>query len=101
MDGAQSLVGVGAAGLLLANEWHSADRGLFGGVLWSKGTDPTEAHKALVRVGGELVFILVAIMLAGVSSTWAAVVGVMVAALWVLWLINRHGATAPAKTGGG
>lgn len=100
MDGLQALVGLGGAGLLLANEWRSPDRGLLGGVLWSKGTDPSEAHGALLRLGGEVVFLIVAVVLAGVSSTWATLVVVMLIALWVLWLINRKGAQQPAPVGG-
>lgn len=101
MDGTQGLVGLAGVGLIVANEWSSADRGVLGGVLWTKGTDPAVAHKALVRLGGELLFVTVAVVLAGVSGTWSAVVLVALVALWVLWLINRKGAPAPATTGGG
>lgn len=89
MDGTQTLVGLGAVGLLAANEWTGPDRGLFGGVLWN-GKDATQAHKAMVRLLGELLFVVVLVVLAGLNGSWPTLVAVTVAALWVLFLINRN-----------
>lgn len=89
MSGVQTVVGAAGIGLIAANEWTSGDRGVFRGVLWDKGANPAAAHKAVVRLGGELLFVLVAVIIAGLGGHWALAVGAAIAALWVLWLINR------------
>lgn len=84
------LVGAAGAGLLLANEWAGPNRGVLGGILWDKGADPAEAHAALKRLAGELLFLTVLVLLAGIGGGWATATLAAIAALWVLWLINRN-----------
>lgn len=86
-----SLVGFAGAGLFAANEWTGPDRGIFSGVLWH-GEDPDQAHKALVRVAGELVLLGVLVVLAGQGGAWTTFALAVIASLWVLWLINRNSA---------
>lgn len=95
MNGTQTVVAAGAVGLLAVNEWTNKDKGVFGGVLWN-GTNPPAAHAALVRLGGELLFVLVLVILAGTGGSWPATAGAIVAGLWVLFLIRRYGATPAA-----
>ena len=96
MDGTQTLVGLAGVGLVLANEWDpvtgsasATDRGVFSGVLWN-GTNPAGAHQALVRVGGELAAVLVAVTVAGLGSPYSTTIAVLFAALWILYLMKRH-----------
>jgi hypothetical protein len=90
VNGTQQAIGAAAVGLLFVNEWTSPDRGVLGGVLWN-GSNPTEAHSALTRLAGELIFVGGAIILSGIGGAWTTGVAAIVAALWVLWAINRYG----------
>lgn len=116
MDGTQALVGLAGVGLIAANEWtNKTDRvylsSLFFGGNATGGPEQSDPnllaknHAVLIKIGGELLFVVVATVVAGVSATWSTTVLVALVALWVLWLINRKGggvlATAPASTGGG
>jgi hypothetical protein len=110
MDGTQALVGLAGIGLVAVNAWTGPDKAYLSSMLFTntETTDPTleaKNHAALVKIGGELLFVVVATVVAGVSGTWSTTVLVALVALWALWLINRKGggvqATAPVTSGGG
>ena len=101
MTGAQTLAGAAGAGLVLVNEWQGDGRRALAGVVWDRDADPAAARAALVRIGGELLFVVVAVVLAGLGGHWPAFITAMLVALWVLWAVNRHGGGRAPKTPGG
>jgi hypothetical protein len=95
--GAQTLVGLAGTGLIAANLAFPApnaatanDGHALTSILTSHGSSQGDAHTALVHLGAELAFVIVGVVLAGVSHAWAMAVGLAIAALWVLWAMNRY-----------
>jgi hypothetical protein len=87
-------------GLVVANFWFGGSRSAVSAGLFGSG-DPGVAHKALIALGGEMLFVIVATVLAGISSTWAATMTFVIVALAILWAINHYSsAKKPAPTQG-
>ena len=89
MDGGQGLVGLAAAGLIIANEVttpHASLSAVFanGNVTW----------KSAEKQWGDLLFeaigAVVLVVIAGVGQHGTAIAGVILALLWTLWLINHY-----------
>ncbi len=89
MDGGQGLVGLAAAGLIIANEVttpHASLSAVFanGNVTW----------KSAEKQWGDLLFeaigAVVLVVIAGVGQPGTAIAGVILALLWTLWLINHY-----------
>lgn len=106
MTGAQSLVGLGGVGLVGANFWFGGDHPTVSAGLFGSG-DPGAAHGALLRLGGEMLLVVVITVLAGVSDTWGTAMAVAIVGLWILWAINHYakggvqGTKGSTQTGGG
>ena len=97
MNGKQSLVGYGGAGLILADFWIGGQRGTVAAGLFGSG-DSASAHAALLKLGGEALLVVVLTILSGVSDSLGSVMAVVIVALWVLWAINHYGSSSPTKT---
>lgn len=96
MNGAQTLVGAGGVALVATNFWTGGQRGSVSAGLFGSG-DPGVAHKALLTLGGEMIFVVVLTILAGLGDTWGAAMAVAIVGLWILWAINHY---APTSTSG-
>lgn len=101
MTGLQNVVGFGGAGLVFANFWlggkrHEIANGLFG----SASGNTTTAHGDLLTLGAEMLFVIVATVLAGISDAWASIMAVIVVGLWILWAMNYFGHFKQTTTGG-
>lgn len=90
MTGQQSLVAAGGVGLILANMWTGPQRAELGAIFGGAGTN-VDPHKALVQVAGEVLFVLVAVILAGLGDGWGTAMSVAIVGLFVLWAINHYG----------
>lgn len=98
MTGTQSVVAAGGIGLIVANMWTGTQRkelaAIFGGPAAS-----VPPHTALVQLAGEMLFVVVATILAGLSSNWGTAMAVAIVGLFILWAINHYGAgTKPATS---
>lgn len=96
-SGAQTIVGAGGAGLLALNFWTGPTRKIMNDGLFNSGASSAQKQAAknqLVKVGAAALFVVIATLLAGTSAGTGRVMATMVAALFVLFLINK---TAPAK----
>lgn len=91
MSGTQTLVGAGGLALVAVNFWTSDDRQTVSSGIFTKSGDAHAAHLSLAKVFGELVFVVVAVVLAGLSNTWAMAMAAVVVALFVLFAINQYG----------
>lgn len=98
MTGKQTLVGVGGMGLILVNFWSSEARSVVSGGLFSPGGDTGAAHRTLAVMGGELLFVIVATVLAGISDGWGALMVATVVALFVLWAVHHYGSGTTQAT---
>jgi hypothetical protein len=97
MTGAQTFVGAGGAALVLVNFWTGEARSVVSGSLFSSGGNSQQAHSTLVVLGGELLFVAVAALLAGLSDGAGTAMSALVVALFVLWAVNHFGgAGSPA-----
>lgn len=85
----QSLVGAGGIALLVANFWTGEARATVSGGLFAKDGNPAAAHRELKVIGGELLFVAVATLLAGISDAWGTAMVAVIVALFVLWAINH------------
>jgi hypothetical protein len=99
VTGSQTFVGAAGVGLVAANFWFGSSKDTVSAGLFGSG-DPTAAHKALVGLGGEVAFVIVATVLAGISGSWAAALSVIMVGLFILWAIN-HFSSAKTTTSGG
>lgn len=97
MDGKQSVVAVGGVGLVLANYWIGGARGKVSAGLFNPGGDVAGAHRQLVTFAGELLFVGVATVLAGVSDSWASAMVAVIVGLWILWAIHHYSGGQPAQ----
>lgn len=99
MNGAQTLVGIGGLGLIAVNYWTGSQRAPVTSIL---STQPStqqlaQSHGALVEIGGEFLFVLVAVVLSGTSDGLGKALVAVIVALWVLWGIN-HYSKAPSSS---
>lgn len=90
MNTKQDVVAVAGMGLILADFWLGNDRapvaaGLFGRAGGSAGT----AHADLKKYAGELLFVAVATLIAGLSSSAGSAMCALIFALGVLWSIQH------------
>jgi hypothetical protein len=95
-SGKQTLIGAGGAGLLLVNFWTGPDRATVQAAILNPHASPAQrsaGHAELVKFGAALLVLVGAVIAAGVSDAFGTAAAYALAALWVLWLINR---TAPA-----
>jgi hypothetical protein len=99
MTGQQTVVAAGGVGLILANMWvgNNSQRAEISGIF--SGNGPS-AHSTLVTLAGEMLFVLIATILAGLSSSWGNAIAVAIVALFVIWSINHFGSSSTAKTTG-
>lgn len=100
MNGSQTLVGAGGVGLVIANFWFSPAKSQTSAGLFGSG-DPAVAHKAILGLGGEILFVIVATMLAGISQTWATVMTLVIVGLGILWAIHHYSKSTTSTTPGG
>jgi hypothetical protein len=90
VNGPASIVGLGGAGLVFANFWLGNDKGTVAGGLFGSG-DAASAHKVLLTLGGEMLFVIVATVLAGASDAIGTVMVVLIVGLWILWAMHHYG----------
>lgn len=91
MTGQQTIVATGGLGLVVLNYWTGPNRATVAGGLFNPGGNTTAARKALVSLGGELLFVVVASVLAGISDSWGTAMVAVIVALFILWAINHYG----------
>lgn len=93
MNGAQTVAAAAGASLVGVNFWTGPQRKAFTRGALSSSASPAQeesAHKALVQLAGELVFVGVAVLIAGGSSKAGGIAVAVFAALWILWLIKHY-----------
>lgn len=100
MDPKQQMAGVAGIALVGVNLWTGPGRHQIGDVIWGGGQTDT-GHKALLALGGQLLFVGVLVFFAGGGDGAANVVLALIAALWVLWGINRYGNKSTQAPAGG
>lgn len=95
MTGTQTIAGLAGAGLIVTNWWTGNQHAPIVGVLSksANGKQLAAAHTSLVEIGGELVFVLVAVVIAGTGPGAGKAVVAAIAALWILWAIHHYGGT--------
>lgn len=91
MNGTQSLVAAGGIGLVIANYWTGPAKAQVSSGAFQKGGDVAAAHGQIKIIAGELLFVGVATLLAGLGDTWATAMVVLIVALFTLWAINHYG----------
>jgi hypothetical protein len=92
VSGKQNLVAAGGLGLIAANFWLGGARQTVSAGL-TKGAAPgtaTNAHTEIKRVALELLFVGVAVVIAGASDGAASAMLAVIVALFVLWAINHY-----------
>lgn len=93
MNSSQTIAAVAGAGLVGVNFWTGPQRKAFaGGALSSSANAKAQqtAHATIVQLAGELVFVGVAVLLAGAGGKAGAIVVAVFTALWLLWLIKHY-----------
>lgn len=95
-SGKQSLVGFAGAGLIVANYVKGNDRTSISSAIFGGGSS-SAAHTAVIDITTEVLAVVVATVIAGVSDDAANLVLVVLVVLWILWVMNSD-AKAPAKT---
>lgn len=92
MNTQQSVVAAGGLGLVAANWWTKQRHVIFAGAFNSSASTAQQAaaHKALLTVGAQLLFVAVASFLAGTSSGLGNAMVAMIVALAILWLITYN-----------
>lgn len=96
MTGSQTLVGAGGVGLVVANFWFGSDRQGVSAGLFGSG-DPGTAHTALVKLGGEMLLVVILTVLAGLSDQWGAAMAVVIVGLAILWAINHYSSSSSSS----
>lgn len=89
-----AVVGAGGVALVGLNLLTGPNRQTLSAGVLSADATPAQTHAAhslIVRLGGALLFVAGAALLAGVSSTWDHALTALIVALFVLWAINRYG----------
>lgn len=97
MQGKQTFVAGAGAALVLVNFWTSPQRSTIIGGIYGNG-DPATAHQGLIKLGGEILFVVVATILAGLSDNFATIMVLVIVALFILWAMHHYGPkqTAPS-----
>lgn len=93
MNTQQTIVAAAGAGLVGVNFWTGPQRkAVTSGALNSSASSKQEgtAHTSIVQLAGELLFVGVAVLLAGAGGKAGSIVVAMIAALWILWLIKHY-----------
>jgi hypothetical protein len=91
MTGKQTFVGAGGAGLVLLNFWTSPARQTVSSGVFTNSGDTAATHKSLAVLGGELLFVIVATLLAGMGDSFGSLMVAVIVALFVLFAINHYG----------
>jgi hypothetical protein len=91
MTGKQTFVGAGGLALVAADFWTSPDRGTVSGGIFNPGGNVTQAHTVLKKLFGELAFVIVATVLAGLGDSWGSAMAAVVVGLFILFAINHYG----------
>jgi hypothetical protein len=97
MTGGQTAIGLAAAALVVANQVEHKPLKLtavLGNSTHTTGTVFGQGRTQLEELGLEVVAVIVLVVVAGVSSTGAKLAGVVVAALWILFLMKATAAKA-------
>lgn len=89
MSAQQQIVGAAGVALVAVNVWTGQQRKDFAAVL-GEGGDTTAAHTAAKQVGMELLGVGALVLLAGAGDSAGNAACAILAALWLLWLINRN-----------
>lgn len=90
--GTQQIVGLGGAGLIAVNFWTGSQRKAVADGLFQKGSDTSKSHADLTQLGAEILFVVVATVLAGVSDSWANAMALVIVGLFIVWALNKYGA---------
>ena len=96
MDGGQGLVGLAAAALIVANEVTTPHASL-SAVLSNGNVTWKSAEKQWGDLILEVVGAIVLVVIAGVGQHGTQIAGVILAMLWILWLINHYSHGTLAK----
>lgn len=99
MNGQQQVVAAGGAALVLANFWLGGARGTVSTGVFNGGASAqqtADAHSELKKFAGELAFVAVATLLAGLSSQAGTAMVAVIAALFLVWAMNHF--TSPDAT---
>lgn len=97
-SGKQTLVAAGGLGLIAANFWLGGARQTVNAGLFTPGAAPgmaTNAHTEIKRIALELLFVGVAVLIAGVSDGASSAMLAVIVGLFILWSINHF---APGKS---
>jgi hypothetical protein len=94
MTGKQTFVGAAGLALIAANFWGSEAHATISGGIFNPGGNTAAAHGSLAVLGGELLFVIVGTVLAGMSDMWGSLMAATVVALFVLFAINHYGSGA-------
>lgn len=102
MTGQQQLVAGAGAALIGAVFWTGPQRSAFTAGALSSSASPAQqqaAHAAVKQLAGELLFVLVAAALAGLSRTAGNAMLAIVGALFLVWGITHYaGGTSTGQT---
>lgn len=93
MNTQQTIAAAAGVGLVGVNFWTGPQRAAVSkGALSSSASAKAEqsAHTSIVQLAGELIFVGVAVLLAGAGGKAASIVVAIFAALWLLWLIKHY-----------
>jgi hypothetical protein len=90
-----TVVGLGGVALVGLNFWDGDQRKAIAPVLSGKGST-ADAHAAFKELGAELVFVVVATVLAGLSNSWGVGMCAVIVGLLIIWSINRTSSKAGA-----
>lgn len=80
----QQAIGLASVGLVVADNWENR-AALLAPVKGGSSIDTA----TLKTLGLQVLGVIIVTVISGVSSQWAAVMGVLVFILWVLFLIGR------------
>lgn len=97
MNGSQQIVGLGGMGLIAVNFWTGTQRSEVVPIITGGGS-VASAHSAFKELGAELLFVVIATVLAGVDGGWGTGLVAVIVGLFILWGINYYGKPHPAKT---
>jgi hypothetical protein len=96
MAGYSTVVGLGGFALIGLNYWDGPQRSEISPVLTGQG-NVSDAHTAFKELGVELVFVVVATVLGGLSDSWGMGMTAVIVALFILWAI-QHTANPKSST---
>lgn len=89
-SGQQQVVGAGGLALLLTNFWARGGRATIvkGALTSNNPAGVNAAHTELKKLGGQLLFVGAAALIAGTNDNLGTAMVVVVVALWILWLMS-------------